>query len=498
MKKTKIAALIGAAAILTAGAAFTSMAATTGWQQENGTWVYYDKYGDYLTEGWAKSGSYWYWLDEDGHLATDQIIEDDGNYYYVNEDGVMVSNQWVLADNTDDAEGFEDQIWYYFQPSGKAYKASEGNAYSWKTVNGKKYAFDEEGRMLFGWLNREGMMDKESADSNYEEGIFYCGDNMDGARRTNAWEKMNVDADGEDKDWWFYFGSNGEKVSGTTKKINGVSYAFDDDGHMASEWVDTSGSTDSSASAAIGDYRYFSSPESGAKYTKGWFQVVPAEHVNNPDYEDDTAHWFYAKGIGELYASTLKTINNKTYGFNEKGEMVSGLYWSGREDDGSWFFTKVEDGGALDFDAVTEVGTSMIPNAENREGLRYFGDEQTDGSMKTGSVTIDYDGESHKMKFQTSGSLKGCGVNGKDGSYCYVNGVKIEADADQKYQLFEIDENKNIVGKGINASQYQEGTSYYCLSSTGSIIKSGTKTDADDYKITVGKNGIVSGVTRKD
>ena len=54
-KQTKIAALISAAAVLSVGGAMTAFAAT-GWQQENGTWVYYNRNEEKVTETWQKSG----------------------------------------------------------------------------------------------------------------------------------------------------------------------------------------------------------------------------------------------------------------------------------------------------------------------------------------------------------------------------------------------------------------------------------------------------------
>ena len=99
-KQTKLVAVLSAAALLAIGASMTSFAAT-GWQEENGTWVYYDKNGDAVTEQWAKSGNNWFWLNEDGEMATDYLVDDDSNYYYVDANGAMVTNQWVSIENED-------------------------------------------------------------------------------------------------------------------------------------------------------------------------------------------------------------------------------------------------------------------------------------------------------------------------------------------------------------------------------------------------------------
>ena len=51
-KQTKLAILVGAMSI---AGAMTSFAAT-GWQQENGTWVYYDKNEEKVSQKWQQSG----------------------------------------------------------------------------------------------------------------------------------------------------------------------------------------------------------------------------------------------------------------------------------------------------------------------------------------------------------------------------------------------------------------------------------------------------------
>ena len=52
-KQTKLVAVLSTAALLAIGASMTSFAAT-GWAEEDGTWVYYDRNGDKVTDKWAK------------------------------------------------------------------------------------------------------------------------------------------------------------------------------------------------------------------------------------------------------------------------------------------------------------------------------------------------------------------------------------------------------------------------------------------------------------
>ena len=64
-KQTKLVAVLSTAALLAIGASMTSFAAQ-GWAEEDGTWVYYDKNGDRVTDSWKKSGDNWFWLDDSG------------------------------------------------------------------------------------------------------------------------------------------------------------------------------------------------------------------------------------------------------------------------------------------------------------------------------------------------------------------------------------------------------------------------------------------------
>ena len=152
-KQTKLVAVLSTAALLAIGASMTSFAAT-GWAEEDGTWVYYNRDGERATDSWKKSGNNWYYLDSDGEMAIDQLIEDGDNYYYVDINGVMASNQWVAIENEDAGNDDEpDQNWYYFQANGKALKNGDNSKVALKTINGKKYAFDDEGKMLYGWVD---------------------------------------------------------------------------------------------------------------------------------------------------------------------------------------------------------------------------------------------------------------------------------------------------------------------------------------------------------
>ena len=335
-KQTKLVAVLSAAALLAIGASMTSFAASGKWVEENGTWVYYNRSGEKVTEEWAKSGDYWYWLNEDGEMATDTLVEDDENHYYVNENGTMVQNRWIAVEN-EDYDGSDDEepmnYWYYFGSNGKAYKSgTNSNNASFKTINGKKYIFDDEGRMLYGWINTEG--ERETGDDAWQHADYYCGGENDGAQKAGEWAYLDIIDDGydddvagqssknlfddEDQTRWFYFKTNGKKIVGKKgETINGRKYSFDDYGRMNAEWVyykngDTSVATPTTATTVQGtkDYttgfRYYGDPESGARKTKGWFQVVPDENLQADKYNDDEDFWYYSDKDGKLVASEMK------------------------------------------------------------------------------------------------------------------------------------------------------------------------------------------------
>ncbi len=485
------------------------------------------------------AGNNYYYLNDDGYLASDELVEYEDHWYYVDETGAMVRNAWKEVENTDDDEDFEDTIWYYFQSSGKAYENTK------KTINGKTYIFDEEGKMLFGWINDKGtdgqyeMADKDEDSTDWRYAVYYAGEANDGAVVTSAWRQIRVDDDGPllkktdaetgDYDYWFYFDSNGKKVCSDddddfkSKTIGGKKYGFTKNGNMVSEWV--------AEEATAGDVLYFSDPEVGAKVTKGWFKVVPSEKIDPEDCEDgnDDAHWFYANSNGSLVLNQIKSINGKKYLFADNGELLAGLRWltfSGStlvdiedkdltkdkytEDDLDEYTTPY---GAWDNGHLVEDGS--------KTGLYYFAKPiDDDASMKTGSCSITVDGDSYSFKFD-NGSKKGQGINGLDGNYYYVNGRKLKADSDAKFELYGciIGANKKVYGlygealtaddlASLAGSESYDCEDYYdqfdadcdgfaVVSTSGSIVKSGTKKDGDSYKITV-KDYMVNKITDSD
>ena len=534
-KQTKIAALISAAAVLSVGGAMTAFAAT-GWQQENGTWVYYNRNEEKVTEQWQKSGDYWYYLDDNGEMAVDSLIDDNDNTYYVDVNGVMVTNRWVAVDNENAGDENEpNQWWYYFGANGKAYKRSDSSTgdVSLKTINGKKYTFNTDGKMQYGWVKNGETQYDENA---WQDADYYFGDENDGAM-AEGWREIAIKDDqasdaqpgdnywDEDQTRWFYFKASGKKENKQTgKTINGRKYGFDEYGRMNAGWVTTA--TTSNYSIKDGGtqglatysntFMNYSTPEDGARYTKGWFKVTPGYYLQKDKYEDGSDYWYYSDGSGKLVTNQIKTINGKKYAFDNYGRMISGfvvlqMQASGISYSSRDIVDKLDDENRYDtednYDRFVKANEGLFNSGELR--AYYFGGSD-DGSMKTGKQSVDIDGEKFTFEFAKNGSKKGAGINGMSDHKFYIGGKLTTADNDNKVEIVVLNSNNQLITKSsvadaisaysTNVTQhfksngdldYTEykfnnlptGAKAYVVNTTGAMVKSGTKKDGEDYKV---------------
>jgi len=386
-RQTKWFLIPYAAMALTMGSALVSFAAT-GWAEENGEWVYYNNDGSKATDVFKKSGNNWFYLDSDGIMAKNQLIEDDDNYFYVNSAGAMVTNQWRSIENEDSGSDEPDEWWYYFQSNGKAVKKS-GSSDNVKfvtlpTSTGQaKFTFDDEGHMLYGWIDESGEMLTD--DDAWKSGMYYCSDNGDG-RMATGWEDIpavnDEDDDREGDGYWFYFSTNGKKtVDNDSKKING-----------------------------------------------------------------------------------------QYYGFDVNGKMLQGLYRIEFEANGKTIRS------AEEIEDVDE-----IPD-EDEDGVfvYYFGDSPKEGAMKTGTMTMEIDGDKYYYSFEKSGSKKGAGTDGIDGDSIYVKGRRLEAEEGTKYQPVTYKDETYLIstsGKLVKNKKNVKDSDdvYYKTDSKGRIVDSGTE-----------------------
>ena len=440
-KQTKLVAVVSAAALVAIGASMTSFAAT-GWQQEDGLWYYYNTNGDYVVDEWKRSGDNYFYLGWDGYMVTNQLVQHGDNYYYVDANGAMVKNQWVAvaADDTEDQD--VDHRWYYFGSTGRAYRGSNG--FSKKTINGKKYAFDEEGKMLYGWVEDGGTeynnVDNAPLYADYffgpndtttVNGVTYTG----GAMVTGWYNYLDgideYDDEGDDSLWFYFNTSTGKKTTDTQKRINSLYYHFDYNGVMDSGWTEVG----SESSAATGSVYYYSGSDQGWKQRNAWVWAVPTEEQNPDDHNNDQYRWFYVNSAGAPVTGA-KRINSKWYVFDEYGIMKSGLVALEEE--------KIATGVAIaDTISAEETDSTEIKAGKYGKNIFFFSnDEENDGAMKTGSnIKIDLADGTYTFGFAKSGKA----LHGENSKKIYDHGILLDG-GDMRYSVATVDGKSYVVG----------------------------------------------------
>lgn len=433
--KRKICAVLTLTAVLSAGATVSAWAAA-GWVQNNGQWQYQDRDGYIVRNEWQKGadGKYRY-LDSSGYIAVSTWIDDE---YYVGSDGIMVTDSWLREDCSSETDS--GIAWYYFDSRGQAVK--EG----WKKIDDVWYYFDDVGVMQTGWVDENRYYTNES------------GQMLTGWQLLDPPEDVSYDEDDEeeydpftqadnDGKYWYYFKSNGRKVtpdedSGNeygTVRIDGDYYCMNSDGAMQYGWKNVEGGS------SITSYKYF---KSDGKMVTGWYSLAAPRGI---DDSSDEIHWYYfnSKGVpkadedGIPTKDDLLTINGKTYLFNNVGNPVYGLrkvYLGESEDESNY--------------------TSY-----------YFGEDDNDCWAHSGKIKVEEDsGEENTYYFTSAGR----GFTGIKDNYLYYVG-KLQVAQNDKYELI------NVPGKDYAVM----------VNSSGKVMKSTTVKNSDDIKYKTNSSGQV-------
>ena len=433
--KRKICAVLTLTAMLSAGAAVSAWAAA-GWVQNNGQWQYQDRDGYIVRNEWQKGadGKYRY-LDSSGYIAVSTWIDDE---YYVGSDGIMVTDSWLREDCSSETDS--GIAWYYFDSRGQAVK--EG----WKKIDDVWYYFDDVGVMQTGWVDENRYYTNES------------GQMLTGWQLLDPSEDVSYDEDDEeeydpftqadnDGKYWYYFKSNGRKVtpdedSGNeygTVRIDGDYYCMNSDGALQYGWKNVEGGS------SITSYKYF---KSDGKMVTGWYSLAAPRGI---DDSSDEIHWYYfnSKGVpkadedGIPTKDDLLTINGKTYLFNNVGNPVYGLrkvYLGESEDESNY--------------------TSY-----------YFGEDDNDCWAHSGKIKVEEDsGEENTYYFTSAGR----GFTGIKDNYLYYVG-KLQVAQNDKYELI------NVPGKDYAVM----------VNSSGKVMKSTTVKNSDDIKYKTNSSGQV-------
>ena len=310
----------------------------------------------------------------------------------------------------------EDGIWHYYDSDDNMVEDE------WRKDGSKWFYLDEDGNMLTdSWVDDE----------------YYVG--SDGAMLKNAWIKTTPDEDisdpDEDGDHWYYFDSKGKKVTDDSKKINGKTYYFDEDGKMLDGWHEENG-----------DVYYLGGEDEGWRAENQWLWLEkPGDADEDNDDEQildcadeddcDDEGWYWFGSNGKMYKDTgKKKVNGRYYMFNEHGQMLyewinntptqvtgtpSNAELDGNATPGSasisdmYYYNIVEEGwrgdGWYEIDGSEDVGT------DSDTDWYFFDDGEAEHADATNKDLATYDG---------------------DGKPVYVAKIKVDSSKGKKYFAF--------------------------------------------------------------
>ncbi|SEA26542.1 hypothetical protein SAMN05216349_10816 [Oribacterium sp. KHPX15] len=240
--KTGILITLYTYVIITTAGVLTSYA--EGWKNTSGVWQWIKDDGTVATDTWKSANGYWFYLDSNGNISKNQLIAEENadgiDYFYVDSNGALLRDSWkaIPIDQSEKKNYKAQYFMYYFGNDGKAYKSGKTfTEEDIKTIEGKKYAFDKNGRMLYGWIDSTDVKQQDYDSIAWVFSDYYFGEWNDCYLR-EGWIQLPVyeRKAGTTREYWFYFDSNGKKIKSKTKIIDDYYYAFDDDGHMSRSW----------------------------------------------------------------------------------------------------------------------------------------------------------------------------------------------------------------------------------------------------------------------
>lgn len=320
--------------------------AQTGWAQinvekEDGDtsdyWFYFNGDGEKQAGKRKKINGVYYVFAKDGHMIDEWTIEeskgtwsndfttksDAASISYVNGDGAQRKNTWIWAIPAEDwiPEDYDNDeySWFYAGKDGKLTVAEV------KKINGKKYAFDSEGRMQTGFVvvdkdnkvgaqydhdkfSREQWIDKKLENLKY----FSSDEEKDGAMKTGY---QNIEL--EDDTYQFYFQKDGKALTKYDSKIKKFTIAglvlkptADDDNNYAAVTAAIDGD-DLIPSAITTDYN---------DMTDGMYLVnKQGTIVKGKTVKDENDQYYLTNSDGTI----AKMARDK----DEYKKLVDGKFW---------------------------------------------------------------------------------------------------------------------------------------------------------------------------
>ena len=426
------------------------------WVEDDGDYFYVNSAGEMVTSEWRYLTPYededeeeqWFWFkangeraedtklvingktyffDADGQMLTGWVQSSDGSYeeastddikntttYYCDEDGARVSKEWIWAYapsvDLDDIGSDDEEHWYWIKSSGKP--ATGKNS----SINGETYFFDNEGKMLTGWI--------ATSTDGYVE----------------IWEND------DDEDGYFDIALNEYAAAGQTV------YFAKEDGHMKKDcWLNEYANVEFGADDSDNDKYWFYIKSNGEVYIPDMVNdedIFEGQRYDFDDAEenewDDAINPSNCLGHNDGFSGILKKIDGKTYCFDHNGQMVS----------------------------------DFVVASDNNATVYYFGG-WNDGARKDGSQTIaDDNGVDHRFYFATDadevdGYFNAVGVSGAKNGKLYDRGMLVTAD-EEKYEIKEVKVRYEVNGEIV------EEDAQFIVNKSGTIQSSAKEYEEDD------------------
>lgn len=369
-----------------------------------GSLVYSDPVTGVVAIGWQEIDGFNYYFNEySGEANCNGVYTIEDNMYYFDENCHLLQDGWIKSDDTEWASV------YYARSDGSlltGWQEIDGHMYYFDTysaymyrgfneIDEKKYNFDYEGHLLYGWNKNDEYSGWTYSDPStgeayigwkkfdeiwyyfseydgetYHNGVYSIGDQLyffdkNGHMLQNGWGQS------EDSEWAnkYYAQSNGALVTGWYEmdgnryyfdlnegymyryinEIDGIYYNFNKDGHLLYGW---------NKNDEYSGWSY-SDPESGEAYLK-WKEI-------------DGFWYYFDEYSGEAYYDGSFTIEDQLYYFDDKGHMLKNG-WIRPYDGGNVYYARSD-------------GT-LFTGWHDIDGNRYYFDQDY-GFMYTGIHKID-------------------------------------------------------------------------------------------------------------
>lgn len=399
----------------------------------------------------------------------------------------------------------KDDVWYYNDRNGNA----ERDVWRDNATKTAKFYLGLDGKMV------------TNSVIEYEGDTYYV--NGDGVQSRNQWRLLDVDNEGESR--WYYFGETGKAYEDGWKNIDGKRYHFTDY-KMDYGFLNQDGTMiDKDNQYAWKDAVYYVGDN-----TTGWRRDnywLLLDDFDTYEYDRQDVLWLRFNNDGKKVTNGIKSVDNKTYAFDDNGAMITEWYGSatpssaeykyynresGAQEKNRWFLaipSEAQDVDDYNNDTLrwfyaTSNGTTAKNTLKSINNKKYVFDEN--GIMLTGFVVVDGNNQpafvlsdddtnpsaatiigaksyGALMYFDETGAMKtgsmninldddnytmkfnkqGKALDGESDGYLYNNGILIKADNDNKYEIATVD------GKN------------YLVNTSGKVMKAGKYT-SDDYK----------------